>query len=395
MNNYYNILEIQNKSIKLLICYLLNDQVKVVYSHEEKLKVPFIGADVLDVGSLSDDIAKICKVDAKELDFKCDVKDVILVIPSFGLEVFSSSKTTNTISQISKINKVDITNLFSMVRKEKVPNPNSEFINIIPNYFAIERDQTFLRAPIGYKSSFIAMSANVYTLPKKAIDDMKKAVTGAGIRINSVYASAVCAPEAIFKRHFKYKDYIYVDVSEKNTFMTLVGDNKVVAHTNFDKGLDTIVKGISDEFHLSYEESLKLANVFGYDDSSYTYNPQIHEGVTKNQINNIIGNLFKDWSSYFYSNIRILLSNNENYINRIPLIINGVGLSVNGFKNFISRNYPTNPIEYSEGDIIGAEDNKYIDLVGAVYLEKEIGMNFIDEPLETKIEIEVEDRKGE
>ena len=56
MNNYINVIEIQNKLVKLLIGYILDGQVKIIYANELELSVPFNSNEILDVGSLSKDI---------------------------------------------------------------------------------------------------------------------------------------------------------------------------------------------------------------------------------------------------------------------------------------------------------------------------------------------------
>ena len=148
MNNYINVIEIQNKLVKLLIGYILDGQVKIIYANELELSVPFNSNEILDVGSLSKDISRICHIDNKELNFKYDVNEGVLVIPSFGLEIFESTKTTNTVAQDYKISKLDVLNVFSLVERERIENPNNTIINIIPNYFMTNESEISNRSPI-------------------------------------------------------------------------------------------------------------------------------------------------------------------------------------------------------------------------------------------------------
>ena len=135
MDKWTSVLEIKSNSAHLLIGYLLNDKIKVVYRKRKKLTTPLSSGDVLDAGQLSNDLHELVNIDDKELNFKYLAKDIILVLPPFGLEVYHSTKTTNCIDDGSKgISTIDVKNVKSLFTNEIVPG-GSKIVNIIPNYY--------------------------------------------------------------------------------------------------------------------------------------------------------------------------------------------------------------------------------------------------------------------
>ena len=162
---------------KLVVGYVLENKVDILYKTKRPLSVPFKDGDIFDIGSLSDDLSKLNIVESVENDhkLKINVNEITLVLPPYGLQVYNSIKSTNTVSNISKIDKIDISNALALVKKEKLPNLNDELIDIIPNKFITDNNITYTKPPLNESSQTVTIDADVFTLPKKMVSDMKNA----------------------------------------------------------------------------------------------------------------------------------------------------------------------------------------------------------------------------
>ena len=178
-------LEISNRYYKLVVGYTLDNKVDILYKVKKPLSVPFKDGDIFDIGSLSADLAKIKNIEksTKNVKMSIGVNEVVLILPPYGLQVFQSVKSTNTVSQVSKIDRIDINNALSLIKKEKLPSVNDDLIDIIPNTFIIDGDKTFLTPPLNEISTTITIDANVYTLPKKMVSDIYKACENSQIKV--------------------------------------------------------------------------------------------------------------------------------------------------------------------------------------------------------------------
>jgi hypothetical protein len=110
MEKEYAVLELGNKSCKLMVGYMLDDKVDVLYRGTFKLSVPLKDGDVFDMGSLINDLSKLKKVQDKEHFLTLNISEVVLIYPPIGIEVYEASRATNTISNVSKVDKIDIVN---------------------------------------------------------------------------------------------------------------------------------------------------------------------------------------------------------------------------------------------------------------------------------------------
>ena len=404
MRNEICVIEIKNKSIRLLIGYLLDDKVKIVYKTKRQLSVSLNDGDVLDIGSLSSDLQQISRIDDKELNFKYLVKEAILVIPSFGLEVYSNTQSTNTISNIGTIETVDIKNVHSLIEKLRIPNENNMFVNIIPNYFLIENDKKeYQQAPLGRKSAYVTLNANVYTLPKKFVSDLYKAFGNANINIVKPYISSLCSTKALMHNDFKYKRFVMVQVGSKNTIVTLVNNDQVTASTYFSLGGDDLTKLIADEFQISIKDAEYLKNTYGLETSSHTYNPVLATALVPNPnvvcnrmtLNAVIQKYLKEMTSNLTNAIKVLLSGFDQFIDKIPLVMFGNTLKLKGLKEALMRTFVNNTIEFPKSNVAGADYSDFINEIGAIYLHKELAKNFQDEDKPSPKSSSILTREGE
>ena len=395
MNNYVNILEIQNRYARLLVGYLLNGELKVTYTKEVKLTVPFKDGDILDAGSLSKDISSLLKIDERDLNFQYDASEIILVLPSYGLEAYVSIKTTHTISKDSQINKLDVQNVFSLIEKER-SNDNSSIVNIVPyGFYTEENNRMFVRAPIGNISSFLTLKAYCYALPTKMIKDLQKCVNNAGFKIKNVLISSLCFNQVIKNSKSKYKNAIFVYFSDENTFISLSNENFVINTINFGVGYVSLVSKMMNELKISEETAKKLLFEFGFDDSTNTYNPLLvnddvirEAKINKNKLNAYMLDFFKDWKIRLNNAIVTLLGEHAEFVDKLPILCVGKGFSkINGFKDFLTREFATNTCEFLRSNIVGVSYDEYIDLIGAFYLDEELSLNFKDNGAETRVEV--------
>ena len=90
MNKQIAALEISNSYYELVIGYVFNGKVDILYKTKCPLSVPFRDGDIYDFGSLSDDLKKITKIETNISGHKLNinVNEVVLVLPSYGLEVY-------------------------------------------------------------------------------------------------------------------------------------------------------------------------------------------------------------------------------------------------------------------------------------------------------------------
>ena len=375
-------LEISNREFRLIVGYVLDNKVDILYKTKRPLSVPFKDGDIFDIGSLSDDLAKINVVETESEHAKLtiNINEISLILPPYGLNVYKSCKTTNTVSPVSKIDKIDISNALALVKKERLPNPNDELVDIIPNKFIIDGNKVYVEPPLNLESTTISIDANVYTLPRKMVDDMKNSCEKAQIKVKKEIIAPLAVSYYASSLNFKYKTYILVDFSSSTTTLSFVGNNVLYASNYFSLGIDDLVDRIANEFQISREEAMNLKNVYGLDLRKNSYNPAIaktkdilgnEKTFTKDDLNVIIQQFLKEWIEYFNGSLKNLVSTvdmREDSAQNANIILVGLGSSLNGLKDYLLRVRPTNVLEIVNLDVVGASEPEFINCLAAIYL---------------------------
>ena len=375
-------LEISNRYYKLVIGYTLDNKVDILYKVKRPLSVPFKDGDILDIGSLSDDLTKIKSIEAttKNVKMNININEVVLVLPAYGLQVYQSIKSTNTVSTISKIDRIDINNALSLIKKEKLPNINDELIDIIPNRFIIDNNEEYLVPPLNEVSQTITIDANVYTLPKKMVNDIMKACDNAQIKVKREVIAPIGVSYLLHETKFKAQTYVLIDFSDRTTSLSFVGDNVVFASNFFSLGFDDLINKVANEFHIEKTEAEKLINIYGIDTRQASYNPPIAFGkdslgidkkYTKEDLVKVILEFLKTWIDYFNGSLQNLLSNfspKNDSVSKIVLAFIGEGTKLNGLKEYILKVLPSNPVEFLTIPTICCRDAEYINCLGAIFM---------------------------
>lgn len=398
-------IEIKNNNFKLILGYLYENKIDVLFKKNYPLSSTNRDGDIYNLQSLSNDLKQIRLISDKKLRVNIEINEVVLIIPPFGLEVFEAEKTTNTISSDGKIEKVDISNVLSMVKKTKLQNPNNIIVDIIPNVFSTDGNKTHYEPPIGIQSSSILINALVYTLPAKLVNNLKNAVEGAGLKVKRVVISPIGVNSLIELNKESTDKYVLVDYNQDNTTVSFFGRGHLYGSKFFSTGGEEITRDIANNFEISYEKAEEIKRTYGLDLRETAYNTPIlkvmgEDGIvrkhSKDELNLLINSELENWSKLFNNALSSLLVNYGSLKEKIPFIFVGNATKLNGFKEFIAKNYPNNPAKYFINDSVGAFEPGDANCLGAIAFSSVYKGSLEDE---SRIEIKqikrVEDKYSE
>ena len=168
-------IEIKNSNFKLLIGYLFENKINVLYKKTYPLRISNKDGDIYDLNSLSEDLKQIKNISDPKKRLRVDINEVVLALPPFGLDVYEASKTTSTVDIDAKINKTDISNCLNMFKKLSYDTTNSSIVDIVPFAFSVDDNRTFFTPPLGETSKSLMINAHIYMMPTRIVDSFKKA----------------------------------------------------------------------------------------------------------------------------------------------------------------------------------------------------------------------------
>lgn len=366
------VLEIRNNEAILVIGNFFNNKLNITKVLSRPLSISIKDGAIIDPDSLTKDIKSMLVIEDKKNKIKFNINEITLVLEPYGLLVYNSSKSTIIVSQSSTVERIDISNVLSMIKKEKLDNENNLIVDIVPNYFLIDGNQKFVEPPIGKISTQLSLNGNIYSLPISLVQNLMECVQAAGVKIKRNVIAPIGVAELLKSLNYTTDIYVLADCGRKNAALTFVGKSVVYNSTFISIGYDDLLDDISNELQILRSEAENLVNLYGYDNRKSLLNPIISKANINNQIfeyhqedlNKIILKFFKRYIEIFENAFDVVAGNNKRVINNI--IFTGELSKVNGFKDFVCEHFKNIEADFPILPIIGVEDPVYMNCAGAV-----------------------------
>jgi len=375
MENYISAIEISDTKVRLAVGYVKDDKVNLIHVAERHIHGLVSRGEIIDFQTLSSIIASMKEFRDETTKEKFVVGDVTLVLPSIGLNVFQSTKTSNVVSPYATIAAIDIENVISLVQKEAIPS-GSEIIDIIPDSFVLEMGRSFINPPINERSNNITIKAKIHTLPSRIVSDYKRLMDFARIKVRRMCVSSYALGELARYNDEIPNSFVLCDLGSDVSNITLVGNNTIFETISFMCGASDLINKVADKFAIPYEDALELIRKYGLDERPLTFKPTIAKsnvnGVETHQdpesLNAIIKEFFlEEYFNKFDTAYETLMKGYPENIRNLPIVFTGGLSKMIGFEILAKEKFDSNAsIHYLEPQCIGARDTSFSAVVGAI-----------------------------
>lgn len=392
MEKYITSIEISNTQIRLAVGYVQDNKVNLIHVAERPITGLISHGEIVDFQTLSSILSSMREFRDETTKEKITITEATVVLPSFGLNVFQSSKTTNVVSPYSLIATIDIENVVSIVQKEAIPSGN-EIIDIIPDSFILEMGRSFVNPPINEKSNSITIKAKIHTLPARVVSDYKRIFDAARIKIRRMCVSSYAIAELAKNKDEIPQSYILVDIGSDVSNISLIGNSSPFETVSFLYGASDLVHKIANHMNISHDEALEILQKYGLDERPLTYKPSIANslisGLETNHdpetLNSIIKEFFyEEYFDKFDSAYGTLMKSYPENVRNLPVVFTGGLTNMLGFDALVKEKFSSNSaIHYLNPDCMGARDTKFSALVGALYASSKYKGSLSDTRLKT------------
>lgn len=369
-------LEITSSSIRLLIGYALNGAPIVLYTKEKKIpnllnEDRSVNKDVLNAA-----LADFHSIRDNEEKLDITISHINLVLPSSGLKVFQNEKTTNVVDSNNEINRIDLSNLTSLITKEPLPE-NYTIVDTIPDEFILENGERYSNPPLGKISSSLTEKAKIYALPNGVVTFYKENANLSGYRVIKSEPSCFCASSLIATNVNMPKTYVLVDIGGSITSVSFVGEGSPYSNASFFIGGDDLTRYIQKEFCISKDEAINLKHRYGYDNRAKSYSLPLINGMDasnskvkyyQKDLNELISIFMKDYFVTLDNAIASLLSTYNGHYDNAPIILIGGGSKLAGLESFFANHYQSKEIIRYSPSAIGAREPNFVSLLGLILI---------------------------
>ena len=376
MEKYIAAIEISDTQVRLAVGYVKENKVNLIHVAERPTHGLVSRGEITDFQTLTSIVASMREFKDETTKEKISVSEVSLVLPSLGLNVFQSSKTSNVVSPFSLIATIDIENLVSLVQKEVIPQ-GSEIVDIIPDSFVLERGRSFINPPLNEKSNSITIKAKIQTLPARVINDYKRVIDGAHMKVRRICVSSYAISELARYDLEIPESYILVDIGSDITNVSLIGNNAPFETISFICGSDDLITMVANTFGLGHDDALELLKKFGLDERPLTYKPVIATSFTNTMetkhdpesLNAIIKNFFfEEYFPKFDVAYETLMKGYADNVRNLPVVFTGGLTKMFGFEGLVKEKFSHSAsIHYLEPHCVGARDTSFSAVIGAIF----------------------------
>lgn len=376
MEKYITTIEISDTQLRMAVGYEKDGNINLIHVAERPIFGLVSRGEIVDFQTLSSILASMKEFKDETTKEKISISEATVILPSFGLNVYQSSKTTNVVSPYSLIATIDIENVVSLVQKEAIPAGN-DIVDIIPDSFILEMGRTFANPPINEKSNNITIKAKIHTLPSRVVSDYKRIFDSARIKIRRLCVSCYALAELAKNDPDIPDSFVLADIGAGVTNITLVGNSSPFATVSFQVGSSDLVKKIADRMNISHDDAFELLMKYGLDERPLTFKPTIATsmiaGMETNHdpasLNFIINEFFKEeYFDKFDTAYETIMRDYPDNVRTLPIVFTGGITKMLGFEGLVKEKFSANAsIHYLEPKALGARDAKFCALIGAMY----------------------------
>lgn len=375
MEKYISAIEISDTQVRLAVGYEKEGKVNLIHISERPITGLISRGEIVDFQTLSTIIASMKEFKDDTTKEKISINEVTVVLPSLGLNVYQSTKTTNVVSPFSLIANIDIENVISLILKESLPG-DSKIIEIVPDSFITEMGRSFVNPPINEKSNNITIKAKIHTLPSRVVNDYIRVIEGARLKIRRLCVSSYAIAELAKNDKEIPQSYILVDIGAGVTNLSLIGNCTPFETVSFTTGASDLIKKISLQMNLSYDDAFELLKRYGLDERLLTYKPaiatSIKDGVERQHdpesLNNLIKDFFNEYFKQFGVAFDTLMKGYPDNVRNLPLVFAGGMTKMFGFETLVKEQFSSNAsLHYLEPLCLGARDTRFCAVIGAIF----------------------------
>ena len=375
MNDIVTVIEIGTSAIKLVVGYKFEREVIVQFAGTKSLSATaVIDSTIHDEDAVSKTVKELL-LDA-ENTLKTDIKDVTLVLPAVGLEVFGNVRMTPVLSMNNKISDTDIRNVIATIFKDKYPTTN-EVIDVLPIVYVLDNNREYSNPPIGEESTMLNLRANVHTIPASIVKSYRLAVENAGLKVKSLVAS----PYGIAQMLLSYKEipeeYFLVNIGAKTTTVTTISNGEPFKSFHFYRGGDTMTHAIEERLGIGYDKAEELKKIYGLDPLKYDFVAPIvtsnnNVKLTVKDLNLIVEEELDHLAKDILRALNIL--SGEDNFDKLPVVFVGGGSRLLGIKNYMQEAIEKRDVIFPMIKSIGARNMAYIDVLGGIKVTSNVVM---------------------
>lgn len=375
-----NTLEIGHSGVKLVIGYQIEQKPVVLYANTFNYENSVKSGEILEPSLVASAIKALLESARQTLNIK--IEEVVLALPAIDLEIFVGRQQTSVLA--AKIDKVDVTNVTTLLRKSKI-DAQKQIVSIVPINFTLESGKQFYSAPIGEPSSVLSLDAFLHLLPLWVYNSYINVVENAGIKVLKTFVETYALGELYNHQKDIAANYILIDIGAERTSVSLIAQNRLYYSKSFKIGSHHLTEYLSEKLNISLEVAENLKRTYGYDHkpikTQFTLvNSDAGEKITVKRLNECIYEFLLIHQRNLVDTLQIMAKVQQmKQLKDYQMIVTGGGTKLYGYPTFLAKEGSGFNYIFAQTNIIGARNPEYATCLGLIKAYTRYAMEIGDE----------------
>ena len=145
----------------------------------------------------------------------------------------------------------------------------------------------------------------------------------------------------------------------------------------FKKGTGDLIRIVAEKFHISFQAAREAIENYGIENRQTKFMPPVIESVNEEGLKSVytldeLSNIIKEFFVEFFNDLDVCITTvKKDYVNNpaianLPFILTGGVTSMKELDTLFKGRYPNNEIHILTSNVMGAREQKYIPLIGAL-----------------------------
>lgn len=358
MNHLLTAIEFNGEGIRLLSGYALKSdgrsRISVVAAKKSPLLLPEADGH-LERKAASTALRNLIKETESQLGKK--LSNFIILLPPDGYSYKEAENGNSTVGE--RVVQHDYQNIASMIYKE-AKSPEAATVYCRPLSFVIDNNQKREEFPLGVKSEYLGVKAEVHRIDRDTFDHYRKIVSDASIT-PYFYLVSPFALDSYLLSFDPPKTFLTLDVEEEYTSLAYYDDPHLSFAENLPFGLHDGITKAAEILGVSEEVASDYARLFGFrKEAGFPY--YTDEKKTLAEISAAFQEAFTPLTQQLKNEIAKTGAKED-----VNLIFVGEASRMEGLDAFLGSGLGRKVLLFTEYPI-GAREKGYLSLLGALQI---------------------------
>lgn len=370
------VIQINDSSVRVVLGNVIDKKPYVIYAGETPIDNLISRGEIRDYVNLTKLIASFSHYSVEKLKINIEISDAIVILPPNGFEVFDINQSTTVVSSAHIVEQTDINNIISMINNNRLPKPDVQLLDIVPDFYALDNGRKFSFAPIGQRTSSLYVHAKVHLVPKPIYNSIVQLYAQTTIRAKTILSEQYSLASLVKIMPDMPKTYLLVSIDDGLTSLTLVDNYSPIKSQTFPLGYKDLLDKICLKTNLGKDQVKELLHLYGYDDRELAFKPVIFKSqdlegneisYSPDDLNKMIKEFMNEYFVQMDACYNSLLNGLPIQAKKLDVVYTGEFITIIGIKPFLEKYFKeSNGIHYLSPSTLGARNSKYSPLIGAL-----------------------------